>query len=101
MKGTKLINKGSIWNSDDDWDLTSEGLGTLVCIQNVSNGKVLSVKEDHLVIEEALDLYDTEQMWKKGKPDSEGYFKLTNPSTKMVLSAFSNHHLKIESKNAF
>merc|ERR1712223_209041 len=93
LDGDSLSNKGNIWNSNDKWALRVEGF--LVCIQNVSNGKVLCANEDHSVIQRSFDQNNAGQWWIKGKPDSNGYFKLTKSSTKLVLSAGSDNCLRI------
>jgi hypothetical protein len=39
---------------------------------------------------------NTKQMWKKGEPDSEGYFSLINSHSKKVLTAISDKQLELK-----
>ena len=39
---------------------------------------------------------NTKQMWKKGEPDSEGYFSLINSHSKKVLTAISEQKLELK-----
>ena len=38
---------------------------------------------------------NAKQMWKKGEPDSEGYFSLINSHSKKVLTAISEQKLEL------
>ena len=71
LDGNVLMNKSNIWKSKDRWNLKSEG--SMVLIENVSENKVITRKEN-VVFEEVLILNDVGQMWENGDPDKEGFF---------------------------
>ena len=72
-----LKNKGGLWKSVDSWISKTEDDG-LIYIQNTSKTKVLGAKSDGEVIQEVFAEGKANQLWKKGRPDDEGYFTLTN-----------------------
>ena len=94
MSGSKLINKEGLWTSNDEWEVM-EREDTNIYIANCSNhGKVLSTKQN-TVREKTLVEGDSGQIWKKGVPDNEGYFTLTN--SKKFLTASKTKKLEIRS----
>ena len=61
----------------------------------MSKTKVLSAKSYGEVILEDFQKGKTEQLWKKGEPDAEGYFTLQNSGEPKVLTAISESSLEI------
>ena len=93
-----LKNKAGIWKSVDSWVFKSK-LGDLIYIENTSTTKVLSAKSDGRVIQEVLVEGKAGQLWKKGKPDAEGYFILYSSlffGLTKVLTAISENILEIK-----
>ena len=88
-----LENKAGIWKSVDSWVFKSKR-GDLVYIENSSKKWVLGAKSDGRVIQEVFVEGKAGQLWKKGKPDAEGYFILY--SLTKVLTAISENTLEIK-----
>ena len=55
-------------------------------IENVLRNKVLGCTNNGQVIEEDLVEDKAGQLWKKGKPNSKGYFVLTNSESEKVMT---------------
>ena len=51
---------------------------------------------DGKVIQEVFVEGKTDQLWKKGKPDAEGYFTLENSGVPKVITAISESGLEIK-----
>ena len=73
--------------------------GTRVYIKNISNETVFGITYENTVIEQALVKLSGGQVWEKGKPNKEGYFNLTNPLTKLALTAISVDCLEMKGMN--
>ena len=93
-----LKDKAGLWKSDDSWTFTNQD-DDLMYIENTSKTKVLGAKNrflsDGKVILEVC-AGKAEQLWKKGKPDAEGYFILQNSGEPKVLTAISEISLKLK-----
>ena len=92
MSGTKLLNKGNHWQSNETWKFKDKG--SLLFIENISNKKILTVGDDNNVNEKPLVKNDTRQMWTKGVVNSEGYFTLMN--SQKVMTATSDKKITIK-----
>jgi hypothetical protein len=68
----------------------------LIYIENTSRKKVLGATIDGKVIQEDFEEGKTEQLWKKGKPDAQGYFTFENSGVPKVLTAISESGLEIK-----
>jgi hypothetical protein len=68
----------------------------MIFIENTSKTKVLGTTSDGKVIQEFLVEGKADQLWKKGKPDAEGYFSLQNSVEPKVLTAISKSSLEIK-----
>ena len=68
----------------------------LIYIENTSKTKVLGATSDGKVIQEVFVDGKADQLWKKGKPDAEGYFTLENSGVPKVITAISESSLKIK-----
>ena len=91
INGSKLTNKEI---SDKEWNIKTKK--TFIIIVNDSNDKlVLGITENDKVIEQ--DFVDGEpgQLWKKGKPDAEGYFSLEGSKSSKILTATSSSNLEV------
>ena len=77
------------------WIFKTKGLDTIY-IENTSKAKVLQATRDGKVIQESLVEGKADQLWRKGKPDAEGYFTLQNFLRADVLTAISGRNLEIE-----
>ena len=92
-----LKNKAGIWKSTDLWTFTTKD-NDLIYIENTSTTKVLGATSDGKVIQEVFVADKAEQLWKKGKPDAEGYVTLESKKVllPMVLTVISETGLKIK-----
>ena len=68
----------------------------LIYIENTSKTKFLQAKSDGNVIYEDFEDGKPEQLWKKGKPDVEGYLTLENSGVSKVLTAISESGLEVK-----
>ena len=92
-----LKNKAGIWISLDQWIFKPKDNAPnndLIYIGNPS--LVLEATSEFKVIQEFLVEGKAEQIWKKGKPDVEGYFTLDNYGEPKVLTAISESGLEIK-----
>ena len=77
------------------WNFESKNDG-LICIENTSKTKVLEATSDGKVIQEVFVEGKADQLWKKGDPDTEGYFTLENSEVPKVITGISESGLKIK-----
>ena len=70
----------------------------MISIENFSKKKVFGATSDGKVIQEVFVADKAEQLWKKGKPDAEGYVTLESKKVlmPMVLTAISETGLEIK-----
>ena len=80
-----LKTKGGLWISDEEWNFKTKD--DLIYIENISNTKVLGTTIDGEVILEDFEEDKPEQLWKKGEPNSEGYFTLESSKVPKVMTA--------------
>ena len=90
-----LKNKGELWKSVDAWIFKPKD-DELIYIENTSETKVLGATSDGKVIQEVFVDGKADQLWKKGKPDAEGYFTLENSGVPKVITAISESGLEIK-----
>ena len=90
-----LENKAGIWKSVDSWVFKTKN-GDLIYIENTSTTKVLGAKKDGEVIQEFFVEGKADQLWKKGKPDAEGYFTLENSKFPKLMTGISSSGLEIK-----
>ena len=83
-----LKDKAGLWKSVDSWIFKTKD-DDMIFIENTSKTKVLGTTSDGKVIQEFLVEGKADQLWKKGEPDSEGYFTLKNSGEPKVLTAIS------------
>ena len=96
-----LENKAGIWESVDPWIFKPKHNAPdndLFYIENTSLlvSEVLEATSEFKVIQELLVEGKAEQIWKKGKPDVEGYFTLENYGEPKLLTAISESVLEIK-----
>ena len=92
LDGRILKNKANFWTSNDEWYFFNVRKMTFITTKN----KVLIAKNDGKVIQEDYEDCSFEQLWKTGKPDTEGYFTLENSKVPKVLTAISECSLEIK-----
>ena len=90
-----LKNKAGIWKSVDKW-VFKTGEVDMIYIENNSKTNVLEATSDGKVIEEVFVEGKADQLWKKGKPDDEGYFTLENSGVPKVITTISESGLEIK-----
>ena len=95
LDGYMLQNKEKIWKSNDMWNFTSKE-DFLICIENINKTKVWGTTNDSKVILENFEDFRSEQLWKKGEPNSEGYFTLGNYNTSKFLTAASSTSVELK-----
>ena len=72
---------------------------TFINIVDVSDEKmVIGTSNNDTVIEEKLVDGKSGQLWKKGKPDAEGYFSLESSESSKILTATSSSKLEVLGK---
>lgn len=105
LEGNKLKNKADLWNSDDAWSLEKKNMLVYV-VKNIESNKVLGVKrpvdKQMKVIQQDFEednFYGSDQLWKKGDPNAEGYFILEHYVLRRTLTAISTNSLEIKGKN--
>ena len=81
--------------SDEQWNLKTNN-DDLIHIENISKTKVLATASDGQVILEDLEESKAEQLWKKGRPDAEGYFTLINSKVPKIMTAISSSVLQMK-----
>ena len=85
-----MTNQAGIWQSKHPWNFTEIG-------QNGSiENETLFVLENTTVDEILLAKGNSNRTWTKGVPNQEGYFTLTDPETKKVLTAINSTSLEIK-----
>ena len=90
-----LKNKKGTWMSDEQWNFKTSNDDS-IHIENISKTKVLATASDGQVILEDLEEGKAEQLWKKGKPDAEGYFTLINSKVPKIMTAISSSVLQMK-----
>ena len=89
-----MTNQAGIWQSEHSWNFTE--ISQNVSIENPSTKETLFVLENTTVNEVLLAKDNSNRTWTKGVPNQEGYFTLTNPETKKVLTAINSTSLEIK-----
>ena len=95
-----LKNKAGIWKSDDLWIYHRHKNTDWIYIRNVTKKKVIGVvmgaKRNNIVILEDFEYGKAQQLWKKEKTDTQGYFTLRNYEDPNVLTATSESDWEIK-----
>ena len=97
VEGKMLKNKANFWTSNDKWSgnfLTTRN--NLYFIKNISEQTTFTTKNDGKVIQENFKGIPSVELWKKGKPDNEGYFTLEHHKVTKFLTAISETNLEIK-----
>ena len=84
MEGTKLTN---LWKPNEKCKLKPDG--NFFYVENILEKKVLGITDGNSRVEEVFPQNTAKQLWKKGEVNDEGYFILTNLSSKQILTANS------------
>ena len=99
MEGNRLINNASLWQSNEQWNLTEAANG-FIYIRNIKNGKVLGIDNNKVIEQDFLE-GKLGQLWigpshYNSSSLYEGSFTLQNAeSLSMVLTTSkSNFELK-------
>ena len=87
IAGNKLINSANFWQTNDTWKFKDNAEETMVYIKNTVENKVLEKLNDGTVELRAIDVNKTTQLWKKGEPNYEGYFPLSNDQFLTAISS--------------
>ena len=89
-----MLNVKNSWPLSDTDYCHLKPKDTLFYIENVLRNKVLGCTNNGQVIEEDLDEDKAGQLWKKGEPNSKGYFVLTNSESEKVMSFENSLEIK-------
>ena len=89
-----LQNKAKLWMSEEEWNFRNQD--DFVYIETVSKSRVLGATSNGKVTPEDFEEDKTEQLWKKGEPNNEGYFTLENCKVPKILTAISSSILGIK-----
>ena len=95
MEGKMLKNKAKFWTSNDKWS-ENRVRNKLTFIKNISKQTTFSTKSDGKVIHKDYEGISSVELWKKGEPDTEGYFTLEHHKVTKFLSAISATNLEIK-----
>ena len=82
------------WTSDDVWNFKTKD--DFIYIENISKAKVLGTTNNSKAILEVLKEDKAGQLWKKGIPDTNGYFTLENSKVPKIMTAISSSILQIK-----
>ena len=86
--------------SDDAWNIKIytkyAKIMNLIFIENISKAQFLGSTIDGKVILEDYQRNKHEQVWKKGEPNAEGYFTLSNFKVSKVMTATSSTILELK-----
>ena len=100
-----MLHEGHYNSIDEEWNFKNSDTTDLFYIENISQeGKVFGIREGvgeplHLwVILEDIDETKPGQLWKKGEPNSDGYFTLENAEVHKVLTLWNNPSNTLEIK---
>jgi len=100
IDGTKLVNKKGITALEGECKVVPHG--AMFYIENALNNKVLSTRRNSRLsesyqnkVKESIRDEKLRQLWKIGTPNEEGFFIITEISTKKVLTGDRNG-LKID-----
>ena len=100
LDGNTLLNKEGLWMSDDAWNIKIytkyAKIMNLIFIENISKAQFLGSTIDGKVILEDYQRNKHEQVWKKGEPNAEGYFTLSNFKVSKVMTATSSTSLELK-----
>ena len=89
-----LENKDKIWVSNETWVFKNKT--DLICIENIITKKVLVSTNYSKVSQEDYEEGKAQQLWKKGEPNTEGYFTLGNFNESKLMTAISTSDLQIK-----
>ena len=73
-----MINSANFWQTNDTWKFKDSANETMVYIINTAENKTLEILNDGNVELRAFVENKDKQLWKKGYPNYEGYFPLSN-----------------------
>ena len=97
LNDNKLVNKGELWKSYDNWTLNSTFDNKAYYIENTSNGRVLAIHDtDNTIISVKKSSAATGNVWNKGlvnDTNCEGFFTLIHPHSVEVLTATTDNRL--------
>ena len=82
-----MINSANFWQTNDTWKFQDNDDKTMVYIKNTAENKALEKLNDGNVELRAFDVNKTTQLWKKGHPNYEGYFPLSNDQFLTAISS--------------
>ena len=95
LNGTKLVNKGELWKSYDNWTLKTTDDKTYY-IENTSNKRILAIKDTDNTVISIKKYNSTSQLWKKGfvnGTNCKEFFTLIHPHSVEVLTATTDNKL--------
>jgi hypothetical protein len=97
LDGGMLQNKEGLWKSNDTWNFQNHtSLDDLIYIENIDESKVWGATIDGKVILENSEEDKAEELWRKGEPNTHGYFTLENYNVSKVITANSLASLELK-----
>ena len=88
-----LQHKKEVWRPDEVWNFKPKD--DLIYIENISKTKVLGTSNDGEVVLEDFAEDKTEQLWRIGESNAEGYFTLENSKVPKIMTAISSSILRV------
>ena len=100
LNGTRLVNKGGLWKSYDNWTLDGPTDDQTYFIENESNKRILAIKDtdDTVISIKKIDdvQYDVFKTWNKemvNEKNCKDFFTLIHPYSEEVLTATTGNRL--------
>ena len=84
----------NLWKPNEKWKLKPDG--NFFYVEKILEKKVLGITDGNTRVEEVFPQNTAKQLWKKGEVNKEGYFILTNLSSKQILTANSLDSFEIK-----
>ena len=90
------INGMTMQDNFDKWNFKTKD--DLIYIEDISNKKFLQSSNDGNVFWMDFEENKPQQLWKRGEPNSEGYFSLKNYISQNFMTATSATTLEVKGK---
>ena len=95
INGSKLTNKET---SEKEWTITTKK--TFIIVNASDENLVIGIDNHGTIVEEEFEDGKPGQLWKKGKPDADGYFSLEGSKSSKILTATSSSNLEVIGNHA-
>ena len=94
----KILKNANLWAPNDELEV--EFKTEYILIRNISNIKVLTVINEHDLVEQNFEEGKDEQLWTQGEINTDGFFTLKNLKVQKYLTSVSESTLQVRGKYA-